>query len=383
MIFYCTDSPLFLENGRYYTLGLASIVERYYKAFGRFAILARVFPAKPGQPYVDVTELFEEVIPMSSLAETLPCASSRLRKKVREVVSRAQMVVVRMPAFSGIGVAGECQKQGKPLFVELCGCPWDGLWNHGISGKLVAPYMFLKTRQMVAHAQYVHYVTEEFLQQRYPCICPNVGVSDVKIGSVSDEILQKRLERIGAEQRREVVLMTSAAVNVRYKGQQYVIEAMARLKEKGISVTYRLAGGGDTAYLRSVARKFGVEDRVVFLGRLSHEAVFSELDQCDIYVQPSLQEGLPRAMVEAMSRACPCIGAHTGGIPELLPPECVVKRKSSQAITDAVKRMLDSGMEQYARSSWLRAKDFEPQALKGKMDSFYTQIKEELNLENQ
>ena len=371
MIFYCTDSPLFLENGRYYTLGLASIVERYYKAFGRFAILARVFPAKPGQPYVDVTELFEEVIPMSSLAETLPCASSRLRKKVREVVSRAQMVVVRMPAFSGIGVAGECQKQGKPLFVELCGCPWDGLWNHGISGKLVAPYMFLKTRQMVAHAQYVHYVTEEFLQQRYPCICPNVGVSDVKIGSVSDEILQKRLERIGAEQRREVVLMTSAAVNVRYKGQQYVIEAMGRLKEEGIFATYRLAGGGDTAYLRSVARKYGVEDRVVFLGRLSHEAVFSELDQCDIYVQPSLQEGLPRAMVEAMSRACPAIGTRVGGIPELLPSSCLFAKRDVRGLVSILRRLLPAeARRQAAEQNFHAARSYEHAALDQQFNDF-------------
>ena len=375
MIFYCTDSPLFLENGRYYTLGLASIVERYYKAFGRFVILARVFPTRPGQPYVDVTEFFEEVIPMSSLAETLPYASSRLRKQVHEVVSRTQMSVVRMPAFSGIGVARECQRQGKPLFVELCGCPWDGLWNHGISGKLVAPYMFFKTREMVAHAQYVHYATDEFLQKRYPCTCANVSVSNVKINNVSNEVLQKRLAKIERMDKKEIRLMTSAAVNVRYKGQQYVIAAMALLKKKGIRATYRLAGGGDTSFLRSIARRYGVEEQVVFLGRLSHEAIFEELDQCDIYVQPSLQEGLPRAMIEAMSRACPCVGARTGGIPELLPPGCVVKRKSPQAIADTVLRMLDSGMEQYARNSWLRAKDFEPQLLMEKINSFYAQIK--------
>ena len=42
------------------------------------------------------------------------------------------------------------------------------------------------------------------------------------------------------------------------------------------------------------------------------------MDNIDIYLQPSYTEGLPRALVEAMSRALPCIGSNVGGIPELL-----------------------------------------------------------------
>ena len=58
--------------------------------------------------------------------------------------------------------------------------------------------------------------------------------------------------------------------------------------------------------------------------------MFELLDECDIYLQPSLQEGLPRSVIEAMSRGCACIGAATAGIPELLESEYVVKRKSVQ-----------------------------------------------------
>jgi glycosyltransferase involved in cell wall biosynthesis len=46
--------------------------------------------------------------------------------------------------------------------------------------------------------------------------------------------------------------------------------------------------------------------------------VFDWLDAIDIYVQPSRQEGLPRALIEAMSRGLPAFGARTGGIPELI-----------------------------------------------------------------
>ena len=37
-----------------------------------------------------------------------------------------------------------------------------------------------------------------------------------------------------------------------------------------------------------------------------------------VYIQPSRIEGLPRALIEAMSRGCACVGSSVGGIPELL-----------------------------------------------------------------
>ena len=62
--------------------------------------------------------------------------------------------------------------------------------------------------------------------------------------------------------------------------------------------------------------------------------MFEWLDDMDLYIQPSLQEGLPRAVVEAMSRGLPALGAHTGGIPELLGEDCIFPRKGVDAIAE-------------------------------------------------
>ena len=111
----------------------------------------------------------------------------------------------------------------------------------------------------------------------------------------------------------KLVLGTAAAVNVAFKGQRYVIEALARLKAAGrTDVEYRLAGGGDPTALRELAQRLGVAEQVAFAGSLPHDAVFSWLDGLDLYIQPSLQEGLPRALIEAMSRGLPAFAAHTG-----------------------------------------------------------------------
>jgi glycosyltransferase involved in cell wall biosynthesis len=90
------------------------------------------------------------------------------------------------------------------------------------------------------------------------------------------------------------------------------------------AVSFRVLGDGDSARWQQLAAKLGIGGIVSFEGVLpSGSAVHEWLDSIDIYVQPSFQEGLPRATIEAMSRGCPTLGSTAGGIPELLDQECL------------------------------------------------------------
>jgi glycosyltransferase involved in cell wall biosynthesis len=232
----------------------------------------------------------------------------------------------------------------------------------------------MSVRKSLWNADYALYVTEEFLQRRYPCKNKTVGVSDVVIDEISDEVRQRRNGKIAQIDSRNITLMTSGAVNVWYKGQHFVIRAIPLLNKMGIHVKYYCVGQGDSNYLTKIAQKCGVEDQVVFTGPVSHDEVFRLLDKCDIYVQPSLQEGLPRALVEAMSRGCPAIGARTGGIPELLPSDCIVRRKSVRDIAKTIKRMLDDGLTHYSDQSFLRAQDFQEEKLDVRRNAYFKYV---------
>lgn len=257
--------------------------------------------------------------------------SSRIKNVIRDDINRSDAVIVRLDSFLGLQTIRECHKLNKPYLIELVGCAWDSFWNHGLFGKILAPYIYLRTKKEVYDAPFVVYVTNEFLQKRYPTKGINTNISNVKLFKQQSSILNDRLSKISTNRNNTIVLGTAANVDVRYKGQQYVIKALARLKKLGYTnFVYQVLGAGDQTYLKKVAKDNDVENSVVFLGSYPHERVFEWLtNEIDVYIQPSLQEGLPRSVIEAMSVGLPCIGSNVAGIPELLDEKCVFKIQGS------------------------------------------------------
>ena len=116
--------------------------------------------------------------------------------------------------------------------------------------------------------------------------------------------------------------------------------ALAVLRQGGLDLHYRVLGPGDAAPWIALAEQHGVADLVTFDGvRPAGEGVAQWLDGIDIHLQPSFQEGLPRATVEAMSRGAACIGSTCGGIPELLPPERLHRPADVAALAERIRKL--------------------------------------------
>jgi glycosyltransferase involved in cell wall biosynthesis len=189
--------------------------------------------------------------------------------------------------------------------------------------------------------------------------------------------LEVRLHKIKQmNKHKPIVLGTAAAVNVRYKGQEYVIHAIAELNKQGYNFEYRLVGGGDKTRLQSIAEKYGVADKVIFHGSLPHEKVFDYLDNIDIYVQPSLTEGLPRALIEAMSRGCPCIGSNAGGIPELLDSSVIFKGGSVKELTTILASFNAEKMNEQAKRDFEFSKRYAKEVIETRRKKFFEDFAE-------
>jgi glycosyltransferase involved in cell wall biosynthesis len=99
------------------------------------------------------------------------------------------------------------------------------------------------------------------------------------------------------------------------KGHQYLLDAVARLREAGTPCTLALAGdGGERSALEAQAAQLGVDTRV--LG--ARTDVDQLLARADIVVSSSLEEGLSNSIMEAMAVGRPVVGTDVGGTGELL-----------------------------------------------------------------
>jgi hypothetical protein len=69
---------------------------------------------------------------------------TKVKNEIKKLLNASDALVVRLPSENAL-IAIQCAKKlGKPYAVEVVGCVWDALWNHGsILAKLYAPYSFL------------------------------------------------------------------------------------------------------------------------------------------------------------------------------------------------------------------------------------------------
>jgi len=310
--------------------------------------------------------------------------SKDFKRIIEKYILWADAVIGKAPSDASYYGSNLARKYRKPCMLEIGGCPWDALWNYSWKGKLLALPSMLKLKHAVSNAQYANYVTDEFLQRRYPCKGKSLGrYTDVYLKPYDPLTLAKRLSKIESSDN-HFLIGTTAALDVPYKGQKYVIQALKILKEKGIkNIEYQLVGRGDQSCLKEVAEKYGVSNMVKFLGSLRHEEVFDWLDNIDIYIQPSYQEGLPRAVIEAMSRGLPCIGSNAGGIPELIDSDYVYNRKRSAVKKIAeliIKLTKQATMKEQAEKNFEKSKSFESNVLEKRRNEFYKLFISKINL---
>ncbi len=100
------------------------------------------------------------------------------------------------------------------------------------------------------------------------------------------------------------------------KGIEYALRALASPDMPPAARCVVVGSGPQEEHLRRCAREFGVSDRVVFLG--FRRDVYEIMAHLDALLMPSLHEGLPYTLLEAMSLGLPVLASQVGGLDEVL-----------------------------------------------------------------
>lgn len=367
-------------NGNYYTDGSynSAVWKSYLALFSEITLVMRFDTAVYSQEEAEQKfNLIPAFFTIRELPDQYASVKSfldyRTKKKINQViedaVAHADAVIVRFhDANQAVDFAS---KHGKPCLVEVVCCPFDALWNYNFKGKLLAIPQYLHMKRSVKKASHVIYVTERFLQSRYPTNGKYIGCSDVKLTNFDTNNIKTDYYNSG-----RFILGTAAAIDVKYKGQQYVIKALGILKRMGIdNIEYQIAGHGNADYLLNVAKKYGVTEQVRFLGSIPHAQIPAWFKSLDVYIQPSKLEGLPRALVEAMSCALPCIGSNVGGIPELLDPTVMFKKGNVTELVAVIQKMFDLDFrKQQAKKNYEKSLEYDAVKLENKRIEFMRSV---------
>lgn len=386
-ILLVTKQPLLVQNGKVFCSFAVSSTIRHFERYGELYICSYQFNGKSSQPIDEPTDIPADRIAFLQNESSIKhryIDRSHNKNVLNQWVQKVDLVIGYNPSTVGDLALRYAHLHGKKYMTFLVSCIWDGTWHHrNWKAKAMALIFTKETKHTVLHSDYVWYVTEQFLQQRYPTNGVALGCTDTNIPDADDSVLHNRLARIDNTPfspdntaPAQLSLLTVGHLDVGFKGQIYVIKALALLKAKGIHAHYYMIGAGDNKYLMDTAVSLGVQEQVTFLGRKTRDEVLQWMDRTDLYLQPSLQEGLPRSIAEAMSRAMPVIGSRTGGIPEMLDNAFVTHRKNDciPDIANIISHLDKATMRQQAIRNFDKAKSYQQRNIVEKLDAFFKQV---------
>lgn len=379
-ILFIHDHYFKRKADKYYSGGglPASVWRRYLAIFPSLVVVGRdggelggdneryTISSAPGVEFV--------LLPNVSNAKSLLFGNAGVQRVCRDLVAESDGLIARMPSRLAQLFISEAIKQNKPYAVEVVGCAWGGLWDYGNwKGKLYAPISALNARKVIRKADFALYVTKSFLQKRYPSDGVVTFCSNVDIPEVPRSVLEARLAKNGVPNRK-ITFGLIGNYSSKYKGIDIAIRALADFEKKGIDWQFEVVGAGDASMYHDLAHKLGVVEKVKFLGtKPAGSAIYEWLDGVDIYLQPSYQEGLPRALVEAMSRGCPSIGTAIAGIPELLNESEMISPGDWRSLSGKIHNLASDSdfMNDLSRRNFDMAKNYYREVLDDRRTRFW------------
>lgn len=123
------------------------------------------------------------------------------------------------------------------------------------------------------------------------------------------------------------------------KGHRYLIEAVSILKESNVKLKILLVGVGELENeMRSLVEEYGLENEIQFYGQALN--VHELFQAFDCFILPSLWEGMPLALLEAMASGIPVVGTDVAGTREIIRNKengLLIQPKEPESIAHALK----------------------------------------------
>ncbi|MBK8913567.1 MAG: glycosyltransferase family 4 protein [Phycisphaerales bacterium] len=241
----------------------------------------------------------------------------------------------------------------------------------------IARGLYSVSRRMVREAATVAYVASH-LRDAYPEApgAPVFFFSDVNL----DAALIARPRRADEFAADALRIVSVGRMNPE-KGYDVLLDAAERLLAAGETRwSLEVVGvGPQLEALRARAAGGPLAGHVRFSGWVPlGPELYRRLDEGDLYVQPSLTEGTPRALLEAMARGLPALGSNVGGIPALVSADALLPAGDADAWAAALRGLIGQREELARRSKdcFDLAMRFHPDVMHARKREYWTTLRE-------
>lgn len=288
--------------------------------------------------------------------------------------------ILRIPATIPMFYSFVLRAKRVKFAVEVAADPHDGYSAKALGNHPLAP-LFRKlfvgvTRWQCKVAAASCYVTRSALQKRYPPGRVQTSFSFTSINLTPECFVDA--PRTDFDIAKPHLVMTGNMQKT-LKGHDLFLQTLARLRAEGIAATATIIGYGENlSTFQNLALDLGLDECVTFTGKLpAGKPVREVLDTADLFVLPSRQEGLPRALLEAMARGVPAVASRVGGTPELLADESLIEVDDLGALVATVKHHLSSKklLIQHSTRNLEVANDYKGDIINRRRTEFFHTVK--------
>lgn len=304
-----------------------------------------------------------------------------VKNVLKEEIANSDAIIIKPLSRKGIMAIRLAEKLKKPYMVELTGDIHNALLqNPSRIKRAYAPILYSQIKKAIKNCRYGLYVSESYLQSKYPISGKMCGCSDVVLEKADDLVLEKRLNKIDdMDINSRIDLCLVGFYQGNGKGVDTAIRALSGMPE---NVHFTILGNGTEENRKKwieYGKSFGVFDRIHFDEPLaSATEVLKWMDNFDVFVFPTRSEGLPRCLVEAMSRGLPCFATDICTMPELLPKECLHSLDDDKTLAELVmKYVYDKELlKKAAKANFEKAKQYDVDILKQRRTEFLSEFRE-------
>lgn len=156
------------------------------------------------------------------------------------------------------------------------------------------------------------------------------------------------------------------------KGYVYALKAMEILKKEGIKFRYTIIGVKPSEELLYLINAFNLNDDIKFINKVSQADVYSEMKKYDLFLLPSIEEGIANVCIEAMALGLTVLSTDCGGMEELITQNkngFIVPKRNPKKIAEKIIEFSKMDSKEIEKIKYSARKKVEEQHNQSKMIS--------------